>query len=227
MPSSAGKQSPASLTERAVNRRGFLKTSLGATAGVVAAPTLVGWLAAADAKAATGAAAFVDSYTTNVVANLTPETNAVIRILGGMSEVWKTGDAWNTGTPLKPEVLRANVRYCAEVTAARTDAQAKEAFIYDRQHQSYAMIAAPRPARRPLQVGRQGGHVDHQRARRHPVRQDQRRRAGRRARRVRPRRGLLRLRARHGRQAGRHGARPVRLRQPRPSTPTSTRVRGA
>ncbi|MFD3924483.1 phosphatase PAP2 family protein [Streptomyces sp. NPDC058614] len=145
MPSSAGKQSPASLTERAVNRRGFLKTSLGATAGVVAAPTLATWLAAADAKAATGAAAFVDSYTTNVVANLTPETNAVIRILGGMSKVWKTGDAWNTGIPLKPEVLRANMRYCAEITAARTDAQAKEAFIYDRQHQSYAVIAGLGP----------------------------------------------------------------------------------
>ncbi|MFF1674966.1 phosphatase PAP2 family protein [Streptomyces sp. NPDC058256] len=145
MPSSAGKQSPAPLTERAVNRRGFLKTSLGATAGVVAAPTLATWLAAADAKAATGAAAFVDSYTTNVVANTTPETNAVIRILGGMSKVWKTGDAWNTGTPLKPEVLRANVRYCAKITAARTDAQAKEAFIYDRQHQSYAVIAGLGP----------------------------------------------------------------------------------
>ncbi|MFD9325038.1 phosphatase PAP2 family protein [Streptomyces sp. NPDC060065] len=145
MPSSAGKQSPASLTQRAVNRRGFLKTSLGATAGVVAAPSLATWLAAADAKAATGSAAFVDSYTTNVVANTTPETNAVIRILGGMSKVWKTGDAWNTGTPLKPEVLRANMRYCAKITTARTDAQAKEAFIYDRQHQSYAMIAGLGP----------------------------------------------------------------------------------
>lgn len=144
MPSSAGKQYPAPLAERAVNRRGFLKTSLGATAGVLAAPTLATWLAAADAKAATGSA-FVDSYTTNVVANTTPETNAVIRILGGMSKVWKTGDAWNTGTPLKPEVLRANVRYCAKVTTARTDAQAKETFIYDRQHQSYAMIAGLGP----------------------------------------------------------------------------------
>lgn len=145
MPSSAGKQSPASLTEHTVNRRGFLKTSLGATVGVLAAPTLTVWLTATDAKATAGAAAFVDNYTTNVVANLTPETNAVIRILGGMSEVWKTGDAWNTGTPIWPEVLRANMRYCARVTAARTSAQAKEAFIYDRQHQSYAMIAALGP----------------------------------------------------------------------------------
>jgi autotransporter-associated beta strand protein len=128
-----------------VNRRGFLKASLGGSAALVAAPTLVSWLGAADAKAATAAAAFVDDYKTNVLTNLTPETNAVVRILGGMAEVWKTGSAWNTGTPLRPEVLRANMRYCARVTSARTEAQAKEAFVYDRQHQSYAMIAALGP----------------------------------------------------------------------------------
>ncbi|POX46377.1 phosphatase PAP2 family protein [Streptomyces sp. Ru72] len=132
-------------TTSSVNRRGFLKTSLGASAGLLAAPTFAGWLAAADAKAATGPAAFVDDYRTNVLANLTPETNAVVRVLGGMSTVWKTGDAWNTGTPLMPEVLRANMRYCARITSARTDAQAKEAFLYDRQHQSYAMIAGLGP----------------------------------------------------------------------------------
>jgi autotransporter-associated beta strand protein len=145
MPSSAGHHSPASVRERAVNRRGFLKTSLGASAGVLAAPTFVTWLAAADAKAATAPAAFVDDYTTNLMANQTPETNAVVRILGGMSKVWKSGDAWNTGAPLMPEVLRANMRYCVRITTARTDAQAREAFLYDRQHQSYAVIAGLGP----------------------------------------------------------------------------------
>lgn len=145
MPSSAGQHSPAPLTQRTMRRRGFLKTSLGATAGVVTAPTLVSWLAAADAKAAAAAAAFVDDYKTNVVANLTPETNAVIRILGGFAKVWKTGGAWNTGTPLAPDVLRANMRYCARITAVRTDAQAKESFIIDRQHQSYSVIAGLGP----------------------------------------------------------------------------------
>ncbi|MBB5815893.1 MULTISPECIES: phosphatase PAP2 family protein [Streptomyces] len=139
MPSSARHHSPT------LNRRGFLRTSLGGSAALVAAPTLVGWLGAADAKAATAPAAFVDDYKTNVLANLTPETNAVVRILGGMAEVWKTGAAWNTGTPLRPEVLRANMRYCAAVTGARTEAQAREAFVYDRQHQSYAMIAGLGP----------------------------------------------------------------------------------
>ncbi|SMQ21316.1 autotransporter-associated beta strand repeat-containing protein [Streptomyces sp. Ag82_O1-12] len=133
--SSAGHRSPAT-----VDRRGFLKTSLGASAGLLAAPTFASWLGAADAQAATGFAAFVDDYKSNIAANLTPETNAVVRILGGMSKVWKTGGAWNTGTPLMPEILRANVRYCERITTERTDAEAKKAFVIDRQHQSYAMI---------------------------------------------------------------------------------------
>ncbi|WP_406439693.1 phosphatase PAP2 family protein [Streptomyces sp. NBC_01613] len=145
MPSPAGHRSPSSNGRLAVGRRGFLKTSLGASAGVLAAPTFVSWLGAADAKAATGAAAFVDDYKTNITANLTPETNAVVRVLGGFAQVWKTGGAWNTGTPLQPELLRANMRYCIKITGARTEAQAKEAFLYDRQHQSYAMIAGLGP----------------------------------------------------------------------------------
>ncbi|MGW1750403.1 phosphatase PAP2 family protein [Streptomyces sp. NPDC002092] len=145
MPSPAGHRSSSKAGRPTVNRRGFLKTSLGASAGVLAAPTFVSWLGAADAKAATTPAAFVDDYRTNLPTNLTPETNAVVRVLGGFAQIWKTGGAWNTGTPLRPEILRANMRYCARITAARTDAQAKEAFLYDRQHQSYAMIAGLGP----------------------------------------------------------------------------------
>ncbi|MFE1312677.1 phosphatase PAP2 family protein [Streptomyces sp. NPDC058755] len=145
MPSPAGLRSSSPARGTALGRRGFLKTSLGASAGVLAAPTFAAWLSAADAKAATAPAAFVDDYRTNVLANLTPETNAVVRILGGFAQVWKTGSAWNSGTPLRPEVLRANMLYCARITSERTDAQAKEAFVYDRQHQSYAMIAGLGP----------------------------------------------------------------------------------
>jgi autotransporter-associated beta strand protein len=145
MPSPAGHRSPSSAGRLAVGRRGFLKSSLGVSAGVLAAPTFVTWLAAADAKAATSPAAFVDDYKTNVMANLTPETNAVVRVLGGFAQIWKTGGAWNTGAPLRPEVLRANMRYCARITGARTEEQAKEAFVYDRQHQSYALIAGLGP----------------------------------------------------------------------------------
>ncbi|MGW2516957.1 phosphatase PAP2 family protein [Streptomyces sp. NPDC001617] len=145
MPSPAGHRSPSTDGRLAVGRRGFLKTSLGATAGVLAAPTFASWLGAADAKAATDAAAFVDDYKTNLLTNLTPETNAVVRVLGGFAQIWKTGGAWNTGAPLLPDLLRANVRYSVRITGARTDAQAKEAFLYDRQHQSYAMIAGLGP----------------------------------------------------------------------------------
>ncbi|WP_406005298.1 phosphatase PAP2 family protein [Streptomyces sp. NBC_00637] len=140
MPSSAGQSTPS-----AVNRRRFLKGSLAGSAALVAAPTLVSWLGAADAKAATGALPFVDDYKTNITANLTPETNAVVRILGGFAQVWKTGAAWNTGTPLRPGILRANMRYCIAITRSRTEAAGRQAFVYDRQHQSYAMIAGLGP----------------------------------------------------------------------------------
>ncbi|MFD5544068.1 phosphatase PAP2 family protein [Streptomyces sp. NPDC127079] len=144
MPSPAGHHSPSPARGLAVGRRGFLKTSLGASAGMVAAPTLVSWLAAADAKAAT-ALAFVDDYKTNISTNLTADTNAVVRILGGFARIWKTGSAWNTGSVLRADILRANMRYCAHVTTRRTADEAKKAFLYDRQHQSYAMIAGLGP----------------------------------------------------------------------------------
>ncbi|MFF4112985.1 phosphatase PAP2 family protein [Streptomyces sp. NPDC001714] len=145
MPSPAGHHSASPARGLAVGRRGFLKTSLGASAGVVAAPTLVGWLAAADAKAATAALAFVDDYKTNISTNLTADTNAVVRILGGFAQIWKTGSAWNTGSVLRADILRANMRYCAKITRRRSAADAKKAFLYDRQHQSYAMIAGLGP----------------------------------------------------------------------------------
>ncbi|OIK04854.1 phosphatase PAP2 family protein [Streptomyces monashensis] len=137
--------SPAGPPSAALNRRGFLTTTLAASAGVLAAPAVAVRLPAADATAATAPAAFVDSYRTNVAGNLTPETNAVVRVLGGFAQVWKTGAAWDTGAPLRPAILRADLRYCACTTAERTDAQAKEAFVYDRRHQSYAMIAGLGP----------------------------------------------------------------------------------
>ncbi|MBZ3905728.1 phosphatase PAP2 family protein [Streptomyces griseiscabiei] len=139
MPSTAG--------HHRLNRRVFLRNSLGVSAGLIAAPSLAPlWQAsAAEAKAATAFTPFVDDYTTNITANLTPETNAVVRALGGFAEIWKTGGAWNTGTPLRPEILRDNMRYCARLTRRRTEAQAREAFVYDRQHQSYAMIGALGP----------------------------------------------------------------------------------
>ncbi len=72
----------------------------------------------------------MDDYRTNTLANLTPETNAVVRVLGGFGRLWKTGSAWDTGTPLS-----------------------KEAFVHDRQHQSYAVIAGLGPLAGPYRTG--------------------------------------------------------------------------
>ena len=127
------------LVPSPLSRRTLLRNAAAASAGLVAGPAVLSWLAGPAAAAA--AAAFVDDYRSNITANLTPETNAAVRILSGVQQLWKTGPTWNTGLPLAPDVLRANVRHCVAVTAARTEAQADRAFICDRQHQSYAVIA--------------------------------------------------------------------------------------
>ncbi|BBH68084.1 phosphoesterase [Actinoplanes sp. OR16] len=122
------------------------RTLLRASAAGIAGPLLLGDEAlAAGATTATATAAFVDSYQTNITANLTAETNAAVRILSGMKQVWSTGTAWNTGTVLDEAFLRANVRYCVKTTHGRTDAEAARAFIVDRQHQSYSVIAGLGP----------------------------------------------------------------------------------
>ncbi|MCX4903892.1 phosphatase PAP2 family protein [Streptomyces sp. NBC_00878] len=146
-----GAQSRPPRDRSGVDRRVFLRTSVGVSAGLVAGPAVVAWpaptaSASVNASAAsTVSTAFVDSYTTNVIGNLTSETNAAVHILDGFARIWKTGTAWNTGTPLMPETLRANMRYCARVTRRRTEAEARTAFIQDRQHQSYAVIAGLGP----------------------------------------------------------------------------------
>ena len=132
-----------------MDRRGFLRGSAAASAGLLTAPTVLDWLAnpqkAVAAPTTAQALAFLDDYTTNTTSVLTPTGNAAVRILSGMDRIWKTGATWNTGTPLLADVLRANMRYCAKVTTHRTDAQGREAFVYDRQHQSYAVIAGLGP----------------------------------------------------------------------------------
>ena len=62
-----------------------------------------------------------------------------------MQQLWRAGQAWNTGTVLDAAVLRANMRYAARITRTRTAADAARAFIQDRQHQSYAVIAGLGP----------------------------------------------------------------------------------
>ncbi|BCJ62268.1 phosphoesterase [Micromonospora endophytica] len=121
-----------------MSRRNLLRGTAAISAGLVGGPAL-SWLSVPALAAA--AKAFVDDYQSNITANLTVDTNAAVRILSGVQTLWQTGPTWDTGVPLDRTVLRANMRHCAAVTAARTDAQAARAFIHDRQHQSYAVIS--------------------------------------------------------------------------------------
>jgi autotransporter-associated beta strand protein len=139
-----------------INRRKFLTLGAGATA-LATAP---GWLltqralaAAATSTTTSAVLPFVDHYTTNLATNLTTDTNAAVEILSGFQKIWQTGTAWNTGTVLMPDVLRANIRYSIAVTTKRTDAEARKAFIYDRQNQSYAIIDGLGPLSAPYKSG--------------------------------------------------------------------------
>lgn len=133
-----------------LDRRRFLQGALGVSTGVLLAPTAGTWTAT-DAEAATGAGAvdpmlpFVEHYRTNATANLSAATNAAVDITSGMSRWWRTGATWNTGTVLDAAALRANMAHSVAVTRNRTPEQARAAFIYDRQDQSYAMIGGLGP----------------------------------------------------------------------------------
>jgi len=134
------------LSASKLSRRGFLGVSAVAPVAFYAAPAAARAAASGTSLAETVTGLpFVESYQTNVSTNLTTATNAAVRALDGVASAWQTGSAWNSGTVLLKDYLRANMRYSAKITAARTEAQAKEAFIFDRQDQSYAMIAGLGP----------------------------------------------------------------------------------
>ncbi|GAA1646009.1 phosphatase PAP2 family protein [Actinoplanes couchii] len=123
------------MTAPVLSRRSLLAV----TAAGFAAP----WLSRPAVAAAIPD--FVDDYRSNLTANLTVDTNAAVRILSGVQKYWRTGSAWNTGTVLDRATLRANVRFCETRTASRTAAEGARAFVVDRQHQSYAVIAGLGP----------------------------------------------------------------------------------
>ena len=125
----------------AVSRRAVLAAGAAGSAALLVPAT-----GARPAAAATQPVLpFVDHYTTNVVTNLTPQTNAAVRVLSGVQRLWRTGETWDGGQVLDRAVLEANVRHVARATRTRTDEQARTAFVHDRQHQSYAVIAGLGP----------------------------------------------------------------------------------
>ena len=91
---------------------------------------------------------FAENYQTNVSSNLSVSSNAAVEILSGFSKLWQTGTAWSNGTVLDADALYANMLHSVWVTTKRTEDEAKESFIVDRQDQSYDMIAALGPLAR-------------------------------------------------------------------------------
>ncbi|WP_438387872.1 phosphatase PAP2 family protein [Actinopolyspora saharensis] len=129
-----------------VDRRNFLRgAAVAAATPAVWALSPTGTGTASGATSGSGSAPFIDAYRTNSTDNLTPESNAAVRALSGMSELWRTGTEWDNGTVLAPKVLRENIRYSERVTRQRTEEEAKQAFIADRRHKSYSMIAGLGP----------------------------------------------------------------------------------
>ncbi|MGY1854775.1 phosphatase PAP2 family protein [Modestobacter sp. SYSU DS0290] len=134
-----------------VNRRNFLKVGAAGSALLLAPATL---FRPARALAAPGEATqvasdspllpFVDHYDTNTTDNLSAETNAAVVILSGMQDLWVTGSSWDNGVAIDP-LLRQNITHVVQVTRARTAAEAKQSFIYDRQHQSYSVTGGLGP----------------------------------------------------------------------------------
>src|SRR5688500_20024746 len=96
------------------DRRTLLRRSAMLSAGLLIGPTALDRaLEANAAELPTGAAPFVDSYRTNVLANQTPETNAAVRVLSGMQDLWLTGSTWDSGVVLNRNVLESHVRLVA------------------------------------------------------------------------------------------------------------------
>lgn len=157
--------------QHTIGRRALLAGSAGIVAAAVAAePALAaettGALQSTTEPAASAAVrgtapqlaqydgpAFVDTYTTNVPANTTKETNAAVRALSGFEEVWQTGPTWDTGTVIDERVLEDNIDYSVEVTTDRPLAVAKQSFIFDRQHQSYSAIGGLGPLEAHYKAG--------------------------------------------------------------------------
>ncbi len=82
---------------------------------------------------------FADSYKNNSTDHMSPDENPALGILSGYSSLWKTGDAWNTGTKLNQALLDANIQKVVDITNSRTQREAEAAYYDDRRNQSYSV----------------------------------------------------------------------------------------
>ncbi|MFE6075240.1 phosphatase PAP2 family protein [Paenibacillus sp. NPDC057886] len=83
---------------------------------------------------------FVDTYKNNKADNQTPESNPALGVLSGFSQLWKTGETWDTGTKLNASVLDLNIRKVFNTYMRRTASEAESAYLDDRRSQSYSVI---------------------------------------------------------------------------------------
>src|SRR2546430_489696 len=85
---------------------------------------------------------FVDHYKTNLAANATESTNAVLALLSGFDRLWTPGTVWNTGSPtvLGAPILSQNIHYVVNATRTRTPPQTQLAYLIDRRNQAYSAI---------------------------------------------------------------------------------------
>ncbi|WP_109209634.1 MULTISPECIES: phosphatase PAP2 family protein [Microbacterium] len=84
---------------------------------------------------------FADTYTLNTSSFTTPQTNPAIGVLTPMLDYFTPGSSWNDGTIVNAQVHAENIEVVEQLTRDRTAAEAAEAWIDDRRHQSYSMIA--------------------------------------------------------------------------------------
>lgn len=86
---------------------------------------------------------FVDTYKTNDMDHMTPESNAVIGVLSPFLTLWQPGDSWDNGTKLGDAgrlVLDTNIQRCIEITNQRTKDQELPAYLTDRQNQNWSSL---------------------------------------------------------------------------------------
>lgn len=132
---------------------------------------------AADTVPVPAVTAFVDTVATNQRGDAryaTLATNAGVRVLGGMLEIWKPlteivdagvsapavdgfpavassawtgvpGDGTNGGTVVNAAVHQANIDYVVKATAARTPEQALQAYLDDRRNKGYSVTEGMGP----------------------------------------------------------------------------------
>jgi autotransporter-associated beta strand protein len=86
---------------------------------------------------------FVDAYKTNVTANMSSPSNAVLALLGGFGLLWTPGATWDGGTPTPrgAPILALNIQSSVDITTRRSQAQADAAYFDDRRNQSYSVIS--------------------------------------------------------------------------------------